>query len=782
MPESTSPVPAPRRRFTPDALAIMALVALWGLYFWRILTPSAADALSPAEGDFSGQFVAFMGYQTDRLSHGEIPLWNPYNYAGHPFLADTQSAVFYPPRLLTVALVTILSRGSPGDLYVALQTEMALHVLLGTLLMYALVRRLTAREGSASPRASVIGGLVAALTFGYSGYLSGYPQLQLAILEAGVWSPLVLLGLFQATRQPGPQTWQRGGLCLVLAGVAMGLSLLAGHPQTSFFTLVLALAFLAWRLWHGSWRAWWRDFVPAALLFGLVAGGLVAIQLLPGLEYLRHTTRSGMNFDAKGNGFPFSDIVQVLFPGFLTLWSPLYIGIAGLVLAGLAIGRRVAYSAFFGVAALVALGLSFGADTVIYHLAYLLVPGESWFRGQERAAFVVAQCASILAGLGAAHALSWDGSLHASRRTSERAVIALAGVCAVFAATLFVLSLGLNGSTYSAALRSATFATFLAVLTAAVLGWLLRDPADLRRSLALVALIVFDLFSITLGKPNYDPVPAWERLSEPATLTALGETLPVGARVDGLRGLTANYGTLYRIPDIRGISPLELQEVHNLRTGLSDSRVWDLLAVRYVLTDWNQLSVPSTIVATGQDANGSYNVHQLDSPRDFAHLTFGVTVVKSDAEAYGLLREPSYDTRQWVILNTDPRLALPGSAPATPGQTEITTFKPEEITVAVTAPTAAVLTLALPDYPGWIATLNGQHVPILRAYGGLSAVALPDAGTYTVRLVYRPWTFTLGAALTTITLLLVIAATLVTTVKARRSRSASFGGRPELGL
>jgi hypothetical protein len=781
MPEPISPTaPSPRRRFASDALAVLALVALWGVYFWRILTPSGADALSLTEGDFSGQFVAFMGYQTDRLSHGEIPLWNPYNYAGHPFLADTQSAVFYPPRLLTVALVTIFTGQSPGDLYAALQTEMALHVLLGTLLMYALVRRLTAPEGRASPRASVIGGLVAALTFGYSGYLSGYPQLQLAILEAGVWLSLILLGLFQATRQPGPRTWWRGGLCLVLAGVAMGLSLLAGHPQTSFFTLYLALAFLAWRLWRGSWRAWWRDFLPAAALFGLVAGGLAVIQLLPGLEYLQHTTRSAMNFDAKGNGFPFSDIAQVFFPGFLTLWSPLYVGIPGLVLAALAVARRVAYSAFFGVAALIALGLSFGAGTVIYHVAYLLVPGESWFRGQERAAFIVAQCVSILAGLGAAHALSWDVSRLAARRALERGMIALAGVCAVFAGVFFVLSRGPDGSTYGAALRSATFATFLAVLTAAALGWLLRDPADLRRGLALVALIVFDLFSITLGTPNYDPVPAWERLSEPATLTALSEMLPPGARVDGLRGLTGNDGTLYRIPDIRGISPLELQAIHDIRTGLQDSRVWDLLAVRYVLTDWNELSVPSTIVATGQDANGSYNVHELESPRDFAHLTYGVTVVKSDAEAYGLLREPSYDTRQWVILDSDPGLALPGTAPATPGQAEITTFKPEEIAVAVTAPSAAVLTLSLPDYPGWHATLNGQHVAILRAYGGLSAIALPGAGTYTVRLVYRPWTFTVGAAITAITLLLVMAVTLLATVKARRSRSAPSGGHPEL--
>ena len=33
-----------------------------------------------------------------------------------------------------------------------------------------------------------------------------------------------------------------------------------------------------------------------------------------------------MGFDAKGNGFPFSDLIQAVLPSFLTLFSPLYSG------------------------------------------------------------------------------------------------------------------------------------------------------------------------------------------------------------------------------------------------------------------------------------------------------------------------------------------------------------------------------------------------------------------------------------------------------------------------
>ena len=93
-----------------DLLAVAALVLLWLLFFWRLFTPIASDQASLTQGDFSGQFVAFGAYQYERLTRGEIPLWNPYNNGGLPFIADTQAAVFYPPRWATIALSALVGR------------------------------------------------------------------------------------------------------------------------------------------------------------------------------------------------------------------------------------------------------------------------------------------------------------------------------------------------------------------------------------------------------------------------------------------------------------------------------------------------------------------------------------------------------------------------------------------------------------------------------------------------------------------------------------------------
>jgi hypothetical protein len=290
--------------------------------------------------------------------------------------------------------------------------------------------------------------------------------------------------------------------------------------------------------------------------------------------------------------------------------------------------------------------------------------------------------------------------------------------------------------------------------------------------LALVALLVFDLFSVTTSIGNYDPIPADERMPEPAMIAQIrDDMLTPGARVDGQRGLRDNWGTLYDVPDIRGISPLILQSFHTFLNDLPEYRAWDLLAVSYVLTDWNELPVPSEIVETAEDDFGSYNLHQLDSPRDFAHLTYGASIVTSDDEAYGLLRVPAFDTRQFVILDSDPGVDLPGAAPDDPGQTTITRFEPERITIEAETPSPAILTLALPHYPGWQVTVNGTEADLLRAYGGLSAVALSDAGSYTVELRYRPWTFTAGMWISIITLAALIIVTAAGWIISRRRRS-----------
>src|SRR5262249_41046993 len=137
------------------------------------------------------------------------------------------------------------------------------------------------------------------------------------------------------------------------------------------------------------------------ILIGLIAGGVATVQLLPGFEYLAHTARTGLTYDAKANGFPFKDILQFVFPGQLSLFSPLYISITGLMLVFVLpwMQRAISGSLFWALVALVALAWSFGGNAALYPALYNILPGLRFFRGQERAAFLVVNSLAILAGL-----------------------------------------------------------------------------------------------------------------------------------------------------------------------------------------------------------------------------------------------------------------------------------------------------------------------------------------------------------------------------------------------
>lgn len=716
-------------RINQDVAALLILILLWMLFFWRLLTPVSADQASITKGDFSGQFVAFAAYQYQRFSLGEIPLWNPYNNGGLPFIGDTQAAVFYPPRLIAIAL----SNWAGGYSYHALELEMMAHVLLGSLLMYAFARRVTQNSPGSVPAA-----FIAALIFSYGGFMGSYPPLQVALLEATIWMPLALLGIHRSTEEsPFRIQW------LALSGLAFGLSWMAGHPQTSFFQTYLLLAYLGFRVIEKQLK--WQSFIGGAALFGIIGGGLAAIQLLPGFEYLTHTARAGMGFDSKGNGFPLQDIVQLVIPGVVSLWSPLYVGLIGLVLAGLALWRRVAHSRFWAGSALLAFGLSLGAHTPVFAALYNLIPGLRFFRGQERAAYIVSFSLAVLASLGTAHLISWEKPKEYQAISKVRRALRWLGILSAAGFGIVLIAWAGDTDTYSAVLQTSAFVMLTAIGTALALSYLLETPTKPLAWIVLGAVLTVDLFTLSMDRPsNYDSVQPEQQLSfqPPPLIQAALEDTDIPFRVDGYRALHDNYGSLYQLADMRGISPLFLEGPFSLiEPELINPVAWELFAVRYVYTDWQEMPVASEIMISGQDRYGTVNLHRLTNPRPFAHLVYRVEVVSSDQAARSRVKDTSFDIRNTVILEQPANIPI-DSAPA--DQTaHITRFAPEYFTVAVETSENAILSVAFPFYPGWSANMDGKNVPILRAYGALSAVEIP-AGTHMITFQYNPLSYRIG--------------------------------------
>src|SRR5262245_45112059 len=121
-------------------LSIGIIIAVWALFFWRVLTPVDTDRLTFQQGDFTLQFLAYRQMAYRQLAEGHFPAFEECLYSGYPFQADPQSQVLYPPVAGTMVLGRLL--GWATYPLRALEWEVMLHVLVAALTMYAFLRDL----------------------------------------------------------------------------------------------------------------------------------------------------------------------------------------------------------------------------------------------------------------------------------------------------------------------------------------------------------------------------------------------------------------------------------------------------------------------------------------------------------------------------------------------------------------------------------------------------------------------------------------------------------------
>jgi len=382
-------------------------------------------------GDAFTYFTPYRDFANAALRSGQLPLWNPYLFMGAPFLANPQTAIFYPLHWPFVAL----------DAATSLEVSLALHLWLAGLGAAVYARRVAGLGWLAS--------LVSGLVFSLSGYL-GARAGQVNQVSAAAWLPW-LLTLLEASvprwRLSSDGSSQRPARALhglAWAGLALttALLLLAGHAQSSFIVLtglMLAalwpgLVSLAAALLATLRRAPRPASGPglraaggraAAALGAVVAGFLLAaVQLLPTLELSALSIRSGglswreaVSFSLQPRGLlltllPSMDenlAARFATPAFGEYVA--YVGVAGLLLALLAAarwrnaaGRRPAASPWglAGGLALFGLFLALGAYNPLYYLLVKVVPGFDLFRAPARWMLLYTLGVSVLAGYGVA--------------------------------------------------------------------------------------------------------------------------------------------------------------------------------------------------------------------------------------------------------------------------------------------------------------------------------------------------------------------------------------------
>lgn len=717
-----------------DIGAVVLLIALTGLFYWRYLTPNELDRVYFPQGDFTDHYYVYRAFAFDELRAGRFPRWIPCVFSGYPFQADPQSSLFYLPSLLNLA--AFLAMGWGHFPLRALELEAIAHVLLAGLFTYAFLRLGIKRRPAA---------LLGAIVFAFGGYLTSYPPLQIAILESAVWLPLALLGVLQ---------WHRTGRWLygLVTALAFATSILAGNPQTYTQVIYTSLAFGVYLAWRD--RVPWRTALVRLAGPMVLAVGLSAVQFIPSSEFARLSTRARIPFAESGTGFPLEDIVQFVLTGLVSHWQPLYVGILPLGLAVLAVlAGRHRDRWFWAGLAVVTLALSFGAHLAAFDLAYLGLPGYALFRSQERHAFLVSFALSVLAAYGADVLLSPlpARSRHWVAGWRRLLVWSWPVIGALLMAVVFLARHGIDPSD-SQALPHHVAALLMWVAGSAVILQL-RLARPRRRLLtagAALTLVVLDLF--TLDRPinyteRYDLYPVTPVL-EPILADSGRFRIQDDYR---LRGHTA---CMHGLEEVWGIASIRLAHYDTFWKRVPEDVRWQLLGVRYVVSWHRELhprpggpAMPTEIVSQQGEGQDTDYVHRLPGEQPWVWVVRDVQVAQNVDDLYRRLGDPSFDPHRTAVIG-EPVEVSPADAQ---DSVQIPYRRPGSIVINAELGAPGLVVISEITYPGWRAFIDGAPARIYEADGVLRAVQVP-AGFHRIDMRFDPPSFKPGAAISALSL------------------------------
>lgn len=241
--------------------------------------------------DVIQQYYPWRKFYAESLRRGEVPLWNPFMFCGTSFVGNGMSAIFYPLNLPFVFMSIATAFG-----WVAW-----LHLVLAGVFMFGFLRQFL------SPLAALTG----AITFQLCGFFVAWLA-YLPLLCTAVWLPAPLWAYEMGCRFPTRLH------AFVLASLSLGMALLAGHPQISFYVLWAFCVYVLMRtIATGSLRPLcWGMFV---LVGGVMFGGA---QLLPLLEMAKISFRRGVETlaAAETNRLTFDQFFRLFAPSFFGDW------------------------------------------------------------------------------------------------------------------------------------------------------------------------------------------------------------------------------------------------------------------------------------------------------------------------------------------------------------------------------------------------------------------------------------------------------------------------------
>jgi hypothetical protein len=275
---------------------------------------TSGKILSYPGQDGPSQLVPWFAFEARSFRNWHIPLWSPQCFCGMPFVANLNSACFYPLNWLCAVL--------PEATF--LNVDLILNVVLA-----GWFTSLWCRGRGIGWGGSILAGVVMM----FSGVVVMHMGAgHLDILMYVPWPPLIFLAIDKIFDEPNPLRWALLGI------FAVGMSVLSGYAQLIYYVGLLAGLYTALRMGQELWDHYrGKGTEPGSVApsarpplrrlamvggFALLAyaGGaaLGAIQLLPAMAAASESVREhGLTYEfASGCPESPADFFTLFAPGF----------------------------------------------------------------------------------------------------------------------------------------------------------------------------------------------------------------------------------------------------------------------------------------------------------------------------------------------------------------------------------------------------------------------------------------------------------------------------------
>ena len=717
-------------------------ITILGLVLAALVAALVVDRFSGLDGPWLWNYdIGPIGFPLaswlhKAVSSWSIPLWNDHIAMGFPLYADGSVRALYPPDWLIFQLPPLI----------ALDVERVLHLALAGVGAGLITLRLSgSRIGAVATvvLAVMCGAIVSKLSF-------------TMVVPVYGWMPWVLL----------PLLWRRAALTggfILLAGLIWGIQALAGHPPYWLLTGLMAILVILL-------RSGLRTGALQVFRFGLVAGGIGAMQLVPTLLLTSLSVRglgldpatlfrfSATPFDFLGVGFanalapaasPAWNLTSTWYPGSLgynITEAYAYVGLPALALAAVGLdGRRVRVLAAVCVLAIVIPIIGSFQPTL-----WTQIPILNGMRHPVRAYLLLDLAVAIAAGVGLARL---------RRAQSVRPSVIVVGLMAggYAAITLLAATPGLFDSAFGAiwpaageteqhritALSTLTQPwplAFEAACTILVLGvlrvrrWL---PAG---RLAAAVLVILPVATLVAPFNESLPSSAFSMDQTPLvkTIHALAPHRVVTVNVpfynDFPDELDAGFADLYNASSLALESATSLLSIAQSDPGNPIVRA----------------SGVDTEIVFGRDCISGQPVgFDPTYNATICHLDGSVRApywLPSQVVTAGERRSnPLADATSPVDASVDPASALAIAVPAA-----VESWEDAAAVVISDQPSAGYMFIDRSWYPTWRITVDGVPVSASRVFGG-QLVPVP-AGRHTIEEHIVPWDLGIGALVTAATL------------------------------